>query len=301
MGRTAVILLATLVLGPWLAWHFDAPPDPRQWEWLRVVTWQMLGFAGLCFVVSELSGNYSQVDKLWSITPPLYCWTITVLAGMPERMLLMSLLATVWGIRLTYNFSRHGAYRWKFWTGHEDYRWAHVRQNPALQGRLRFGLFNLLFISLYQHALLLLICLPIVLAEGPLSLWDGLLAMLFLLLVLFETVADQQQWRFQQEKHRRIAAGEDLDEPYARGFVDSGLWARSRHPNYFAEQSIWVVFFGFSVVAQGGLNWSIAGCLLLILLFRGSSELSESISAGKYPRYAEYQRRVPRFLPRLRA
>ncbi len=301
MGRTAVILLATLILVPLLAWRFDAPPDARQWELLWIVVLQMLGFAVLCFVVSELSGNYSQVDKLWSITPPVYCWTITVLAGMPERMLLMSLLATVWGIRLTYNFSRHGAYRWKFWTGHEDYRWAHVRQNPALQGRWRFTLFNLLFISLYQHALLLLISLPILLAEGPLTVWDALLGLLFLGLVLFETVADQQQWNFQREKYRRIAAGESLPEPYARGFLDSGLWARSRHPNYFAEQSIWVVFFGFSIVATGGLNWTIAGSLLLIVLFRSSSELSESISAGKYPQYADYQQRVPRFLPRLRA
>ncbi len=301
MGRTAVILLATLILVPLLAWRFDAPPDARQWELLWIVVLQMLGFAVLCFVVSELSGNYSQVDKLWSITPPVYCWTITVLAGMPERMLLMSLLATVWGIRLTYNFSRHGAYRWKFWTGHEDYRWAHVRQNPALQGRWRFTLFNLLFISLYQHALLLLISLPILLAEGPLTVWDALLGLLFVGLVLFETVADQQQWNFQREKYRRIAAGESLPEPYARGFLDSGLWARSRHPNYFAEQSIWVVFFGFSIVATGGLNWTIAGSLLLIVLFRSSSELSESISAGKYPQYADYQQRVPRFLPRLRA
>ncbi len=301
MGRTAVILLATLILVPLLAWRFDAPPDARQWELLWIVVLQMLGFAVLCFVVSELSGNYSQVDKLWSITPPVYCWTITVLAGMPERMLLMSLLATVWGIRLTYNFSRHGAYRWKFWTGHEDYRWAHVRQNPALQGRWRFTLFNLLFISLYQHALLLLISLPILLAEGPLTGWDALLGLLFVGLVLFETVADQQQWNFQREKYRRIAAGESLPEPYARGFLDSGLWARSRHPNYFAEQSIWVVFFGFSIVATGGLNWTIAGSLLLIVLFRSSSELSESISAGKYPQYADYQQRVPRFLPRLRA
>jgi len=40
-----------------------------------------------------------------------------------------------------------------------------------------------------------------------------------------------------------------------------------------------------------------AGPLLLILLFMGSSELGEAISAGKYPAYADYQRQVRKYLP----
>jgi steroid 5-alpha reductase family enzyme len=82
--------------------------------------------------------------------------------------------------------------------------------------------------------------------------------------------------------------------------VQDGLWARSRHPNYFAEQAIWVTFFLFSVVATGRLNWSGAGCVLLMLLFRGSANLSERIQREKYPGYPDYQKRTPRFIPRLR-
>jgi len=78
--------------------------------------------------------------------------------------------------------------------------------------------------------------------------------------VVFETVADQQQWNFQGEKKRQSAAGK-LEGRYARGFIADGLWSRARHPNYFAEQSIWVVSFLFSVVATGRLNWSVtAAC-----------------------------------------
>lgn len=40
--------------------------------------------------------------------------------------------------------------------------------------------------------------------------------------------------------------------------------------------------------------------MLLCLLFVGSSDFSEKISAGKYPAYRDYQQRVGRFLPRLR-
>ena len=300
MAKTAIILLVTLVLAGVFLAGVDLRFSELQLRMLYVLSLEMLGFAGLCFVVSEISGNYSQVDKLWSITPIVFAWTAAAMADFEPRMVLMSVLATVWGVRLTYNFSRHGAYQWKFWQGHEDYRWEHVRKNPMLSGRIRFMLFNLFFISFYQHALLLLITLPIVaVAESGQSLYwaDAIFAAAFIGLVVFETIADQQQWDFQNEKHRRIKAGEVLAAPYNQGFVASGLWSRSRHPNYFAEQSIWVVFFLFSIAALSQLNWSGIGCVLLIILFRGSSNLSESISAAKYPAYTDYQKKVPRFLP----
>jgi steroid 5-alpha reductase family enzyme len=302
MNRTTVLLLVVLAALPWLIWRFDLPLTAVQSTLLQHAVLLMLAIAVLCFVLGELSGNVSQVDKLWSIVPPLYAWVLTIDAGYPPRMLLMALVATIWGIRLTYNFSRHGGYSWKFWSGAEDYRWAHVRKKPGMDKRLVWTAFHFGFICLYQNALLLAIALPILLAADtprPLGVLDWLLAALFIGLVIFETVADQQQWRFQAEKKRRIKAGKKLDGDYARGFISSGLWARSRHPNYFAEQTLWVVFFLFSVAATGRLNWTIAGCLLLILLFQGSSNLSESVQQGKYPQYPDYRRRVPRFLPRI--
>jgi len=41
------------------------------------------------------------------------------------------------------------------------------------------------------------------------------------------------------------------------------------------------------------------GSLLLMLLFRGSADVSEGISASKYPEYKNYQKTVPIFIPRL--
>jgi len=38
---------------------------------------------------------------------------------------------------------------------------------------------------------------------------------------------------------------------------------------------------------------------LLIILFKGSSDFSEEISAKKYPAYKEYQKRVSRFIPKF--
>lgn len=298
MIKTGLLLVLALLVVPVLAFAFDRPLTPEQWAMVCATAAVMLGVALLCFVVGELTGNVSQVDKLWSIVPVVYAWMITAQGGWDGRMVLMSALATLWGVRLTYNFSRHGAYQWKFWTGHEDYRWAHVRRNPGLDTFWGWKLFHLGFICLYQNALLLMLVLPLVVAHGaarPLGALDGLLALAFVGFVALETVADQQQWRFQQGKKRDGATGR-----FAAGFIEDGLWSRSRHPNYFAEQAIWVTFFLFSVAATGRPNWSIAGCLLLMLLFQGSASLGEQIQRAKYPGYPDYQKRTPRFIPRLR-
>jgi steroid 5-alpha reductase family enzyme len=89
---------------------------------------------------------------------------------------------------------------------------------------------------------------------------------------------------------------EDLD----RGFVVTGLWSWSRHPNFFAEQAIWVVVYQWGCWTSGVLyNWTLIGAMAYLLLFQQSTDLTEKITAAKYPDYKEYQRRVGRFVPRL--
>ena len=45
------------------------------------------------------------------------------------------------------------------------------------------------------------------------------------------------------------------------------------------------------------MNWSLAGALLLVVLFLGSSALGEEISGSKYPLYQDYCKKVSRFFP----
>jgi steroid 5-alpha reductase family enzyme len=304
MLRTILLLIATLVALPFVAFYYDQPLLPEHWATLKTLLGIMLGVAITCFVVSELTGNCSQVDKLWSIIPLVYVWVVAADSGFADRLVLMAVLVTIWGARLTFNFARRGGYHWIPWKGEEDYRWSVLRSNPLLSGRLSWALFNLFFISLYQNSLILLFTLPAIAAwqggSTPLNWLDYLAAAMFIGFVVMETVADQQQWDFQKEKYRRIQAGEELGEVYGRGFAQSGLWAWVRHPNYAAEQAIWLSFYLFSVAATDRwLNWSLAGAVLLMLLFLGSSDFSEKISVGKYPAYVEYQKRVGRFLPKV--
>lgn len=301
MWKTALFLIFTLITVPVITYMYDEPLNALQAETLCTLLWVYGIAALLCFVVSTLTKNYSQVDKLWSIIPIPYVWIMAYYSNFDPRINVIAVLVTLWGIRLTYNFGRRGGYSWKFWTGDEDYRWSLLRAKPGFEQEWKWILFNLLFISAYQMGLILMITLPTLKAMGssvPLNVWDYLLAGIILLLIVVEFIADQQQYNYQEAKHKKMQAGEELDDYYKVGFTHKGLWAYIRHPNYAAEQGIWIVLYFFSVIATGHwINWSIAGSLLLVLLFKGSSDFSESITKEKYPLYERYIREVGRFIP----
>ena len=300
MWKTVLFLVFTLVIVPILAYRYDTPLTQAQWDLLMPVVWLYLIFAALCFVVSTIAKNYSQVDKLWSIMPAVYAWMMCAKTNFDPRLVLMSVLITLWACRLTFNFARRGGYSWKFWTGEEDYRWAVLRAKPEFHAPWKWVLFNLFFISFYQMGLVMLITLPMIksVGGGALGIADYLLAAAIVVVIIIEFVADQQQWNYQKEKYRLKNAGLPLTGIYEKGFTHTGLWAHMRHPNYASEQTVWILIYCFSIIATGfAINWTIAGCLLLVLLFIGSSDFSEKISSEKYPAYKEYQKRVPRFIP----
>ncbi len=83
-----------------------------------------------------------------------------------------------------------------------------------------------------------------------------------------------------------------------RGFITSGLWAYIRHPNFAAEQLIWGVFYQWSCHAtKAQYSWAAVGAFNLIMLFQGSTWITELITSRKYPEYKEYQKQVGMFLP----
>ncbi len=304
MIRNAILLVITLLAACAYS-YFEAPAlSSAQWTLLIDLAWIWGGFTAYTIIAGELTGNCSQVDRLWSLVPIVYVGYVAYETNWDARASLMAALTLIWGARLTFNFARRGGYHWLPWKGEEDYRWEVLRKEAPLNNVWVWRLFNLFFICIYQMGLILLFTLPVVYAWSPeanaLGAADFMLAILFVALVVWEFYADQQQWEYQTEKYRRINAGEALGPVYGKGFVHEGLWRLSRHPNYFAEQSIWLVFYGFSVAATGEwLNASITGAILLIFLFQGSAQFSEGLTAAKYPDYTDYQKRTPQFLPKF--
>ena len=172
------------------------------------------------FITSMMTGNLSQVDKLWSIIPAVYAW---MYSAVDRRTFVMACLSSVWSIRLTYNFNRRGGYSFPLlWRGEEDYRWECIRSGvlggywKLLQNKFVMMLFNLLFISLYQNYLLLYIATPSLVAwtyameskhcpskgseDTSLNIIDCIAIFLFLSALIVETIADNQQYNFQQRK-----------------------------------------------------------------------------------------------------
>lgn len=246
----------------------------------------------LCWLLSVLTSECSWVDRIWSITPPGFVTYVAYRESFSDaRLNLMAILVTLWGARLTYNFGRKGGYA----KGGEDYRWQILRDRL---GTVKFQLFNATFIAPYQNVLLYLIAAPVHIAwlhrGTPLGVIDFVLATLFLLLLAGETIADQQQWNF----HLHKAAQKLRGEPIEPGFLSSGLFRYSRHPNYFCEISQWWVFSAFAYAASGTwLHWTSIGAVLLTLLFDGSTRFTEAITTKKYPAYAAYQRTTSRLIP----
>jgi len=240
------------------------------------------------WVASLITRDHSWVDRLWSIVPAVYVWVFAIYAGLADpRLNVMAVLVTLWGARLTFNFARKGGY-----SGVEDYRWPILRERMS---SLAFQVFNLLFIAFYQNVILLLIALPAFTAyehrSTPFGVLDVVVTVMFLGLLAGETIADQQQWNFQQAKR---AGGES----FRPRFVQTGLWKYSRHPNFFFEQAQWWVLFLFGAIAAGSLlQWTVIGAVLLTALFIGSTVFTESITRSRYPEYAQYQATTSPIIP----
>jgi steroid 5-alpha reductase family enzyme len=254
-----------------------------------------LVICAFCWIASLITKDTSWVDRIWSIVPVVYVWIFAIGAGLSDaRLDVMAGLVTLWGARLTFNFARKGGYA-GLGGDHEDYRWA------VLRGRMSpvaFQVFNFFFIVLFQNAVLLLIALPAYTAYQhrgtAFGAPDIVLTVLFLLFLAGETTADQQQWNFQAWKRAETAAGRD---PSPR-FVQTGLWRLSRHPNFFFENAQWWTIFAFGAVAAGSvLQWTVAGIVLLLAVFIGSTNFTEAITKSKYPEYAAFQKTTSAVIP----
>ncbi|KAI0067374.1 DUF1295-domain-containing protein [Artomyces pyxidatus] len=296
----------------------------------------------ITYILSLVTANVSQVDRVWTFLPTLYSaywallplWPRTsnfyILPYVPEdvpaslttdfspRALLMLGLTVLWMSRLSYNTWRRGLFR----LDEEDYRWAVLRKDtPAWL----FQIINLTFIAGIQNALLLLLGVPThraITQSTPLTSNDAALAVTALALLAIEFTADNQQFAFHAYK-ASVASPQDASKRYVasaqwpgarlrwrpadaeRGFPTRGLWAWSRHPNFFAEQSFWGVITLFPLLSShtsaASFPWDLvplAPSLALCTLFVSSTAFTEDISRGKYPEgYAAYQRRVSIFVP----
>src|ERR1035438_4163707 len=105
---TAILLVITLLVVPVFSYFFGTAPGPFEWKAMHTLIIIMLVVIAYSFIIGELTNNNSQVDKLWSVLPIVYSWVVTGYGDYSPRLVLMSCLVTLWGVRLTINFALKG-------------------------------------------------------------------------------------------------------------------------------------------------------------------------------------------------
>jgi steroid 5-alpha reductase family enzyme len=186
-----------------------------------------------------------------------------------------------WAGRLTFNWMR----RWRG-LGHEDWRYSDFRS----RGPLVYWIVSFLGFHFFPTVLVYLGCLsmyPALASPGlPFRALDAAGALVCALAIWIESRADRELRDFHST---RRGPGEILV---------TGLWARSRHPNYFGEVLFWWGLYLFSLAANPAYWWAFIGPASITLLFvLVSVPMMERHMAAGHPGYVERQRRRSALIP----
>ena len=91
---TILLLILTLFVVPFISFYYGTPLNEIQSAMLYESSMIAVGVALYCFIVSEIAKT-TAVDKPWSVVPFVMVGT-TANTGFDPRMVLMSVLATIW-------------------------------------------------------------------------------------------------------------------------------------------------------------------------------------------------------------
>ncbi len=242
----------------------------------------VLGLVTALWAVSVAVRDTSIVDIFWGSGFVVIAWvTYAVADGSPDRGLLLAVLTTLWGLRLTLHLARRNLGKG------EDQRYAAMRKRHGERWPRR----SLVVVFWLQGLLMWVVSLPVQAGQldatpAGLGVLDFAGAALWAVGLAFETIGDAQLTRFKAD-------------PENRGTVmDRGLWSWTRHPNYFGDFCVW---WGLYLVALStGAWWTAIGPILMsVLLMRvsGAAPLERSM-AKRREGYADYVARTSGFFPR---
>jgi steroid 5-alpha reductase family enzyme len=244
-----------------------------------------MGYMIVAWVLSLLMGRVSIVDAFWGpgfVLIATLSHLLTLEEGWNRTESLLLAMVMIWGIRLgIYLTIRVLSER------HEDRRYAEMRSKYEPGWWLK----SLGIVFLLQAVIMWFVALPVITAyaseQRPLMDWIGPLGIfLWGLGVFFETVGDWQLARFRAN-------------PGNKGQVlNSGLWAMTRHPNYFGDFAVWWGLWLFSF-GCGAPLWTIvspAAMSFFLLKVSGVTLLEKDI-AQRRPGYDDYVRSTNAFFP----
>jgi steroid 5-alpha reductase family enzyme len=230
-------------------------------------------------LVARRLGRVSVVDITWGLLFVLIAWVSFAVGTGSGRSLLLAVLVTVWGCRLAWHIRRRAL------GAGEDPRYEKLLAD-APEGK-RFG-YAVRKVFLVQGLAAWFVSLPVQVAAStnhPVGWIAAAGVLVWLVGVTFEAVGDAQLAAFKAD-------------PSSSGqIMDRGLWAWTRHPNYFGDAAVWWGLYVVSAEAWPGVLTVLSPVVMTyVLAFATGARLLESEMA-KRPGYPEYQRRTSMFFP----
>ena len=236
----------------------------------------------LLWLVSLMLKNSSIVDIFWGTGFVVTTWAAFLLTpdGFAARKLLVSVLATVWGLRLSLHILTRN------WGKPEDFRYQAWRKQAGTAWWWR----SFFKVFLLQGILMWIIGAPLVAAQtgaasNALTWLDDLAILVWAIGFFFEAVGDWQLARFRAN-------------PANKGkLMNTGVWRYTRHPNYFGDATQWWAYY--LIAAAAGGFWTIFSPIImtgLLMRVSGITLLEKTLKETK-PGYKEYVETTSEFVP----
>jgi len=242
----------------------------------------VLAFMSCGWLISVIRKDASTVDPFWGLGFVLLAVVYAIGGdGFTGRKVLVTILVALWGFRLA------GYIVIRNWGKGEDYRYQAFRQRWGES----YWWVSFFQVFMLQGLLLWVIAMSLMAAESNatpdhFTPPDAIGAAAWFVGFFFEVVGDWQLARFRAD-------------PTNKGKVmRSGLWAYTRHPNYFGEATMW---WGLYLIAAGTRwgFWTIFSPILLtFMLLRVSGvALLEKAQVETKPKYRDYIEGTSAFIP----
>jgi len=245
---------------------------------------------GLAFLIQWLAfipAYLLQTEKFFDLTGSLTYISVIIIAvifstGVDSRAILLSILVAVWAIRLgSFLFGRIRK------AGKDD-RFDEIK--PSFIRFLNVWTIQGLWVTFTMAAALVAITTA---TRKELDLFAIVGFLVWIFGFTIEVVADSQKSRFSAN-------------PDNKGkFIQTGLWSRSRHPNYFGEIMLWVGIAIIALPVLQGWQWValISPVFVTLLLTRVSGvpllEKKADKKWGGQEDYESYKKRTPVLIPKL--
>lgn len=252
--------------------------------WIALVAFGLFATMATGWAVQRAAGNAGWVDVFWTFGVGIAGAAVALYptdGSLATRRWLVAALALVWATRLGLHVAARVA------RTEEDRRYATLRKQWG--GRFQATMFSFLQVQA-------LVSLPLVAAIGlaahnprpQLGLADALGVLLLIVAIVGEGIADTQLDRFKAD-------------PASGDINDRGLWAWSRHPNYFFE---WLGWWAYPVIAISLSGYPLGSAALaapavmwgVLLHMTGVPMLEAHMAQTRGDAWTRYCRRTSRFL-----